>query len=308
MTQSRLWAFALIVCGLGIRPAAQEAQVLRTQVDIVRLDVTVTDRTGVFVEGLSQEDFEVLDNDRLQPITGFSSGHSPLTATFLLDMSDSMMPHTLRLGAAAGAFIDALKPGDRASVSSLMTVHPLRSDATALHHDLSRLTLGEGSMIWRSIERAAATIAGSQGRQAILLSTDGLDDGDLIRELHPQVRLTGSIASLIDPGMLDLSSKKAAGSGLESRAVQLYVVALEGARVTGELRKLAEDSGGRVVRVQRDDNLARVFETTVKELHLQYLLSYAAPERDGAVHAIKVRVKRPGLTVRSRRTYVAGKQ
>ena len=140
----------LVVLTMGFLvagPSLPLAQVIRSEVEAVRVDVTVTNRDGIFRSGLTADDFEVLDNGRIRILTGFSNTPSALNIVLMLDMSDSMMPHVRRLGAAATAFVQGLKEGDRAAIRSLHTPGILRSDIQSLHEDLSLLTLGERSSI-----------------------------------------------------------------------------------------------------------------------------------------------------------------
>jgi VWFA-related protein len=72
-----------------------------------------------------------------------------------------------------------------------------------------------------------------------------------------------------------------------------------------DLRELAVAGGGGYFELRSTDDLTSTFERVARELHSQYLLGFAAPELDGELHALEVRVKRPDLTVRARRTYLA---
>lgn len=73
-----------------------------------------------------------------------------------------------------------------------------------------------------------------------------------------------------------------------------------------DLRELADEGGGGYFELGSTDDLASTFERIAYELHSQYLLAFVAPELDGRPHQIEVRVKRPGVTVRARKGYVAG--
>jgi VWFA-related protein len=72
-----------------------------------------------------------------------------------------------------------------------------------------------------------------------------------------------------------------------------------------DLRELAIAGGGGYFELRSTDDLTSTFERVARELHSQYLLGFAPPELDGALHTLDVRVKRSDLTVRARRTYVA---
>jgi hypothetical protein len=71
------------------------------------------------------------------------------------------------------------------------------------------------------------------------------------------------------------------------------------------LRDLAEVSGGAYFEIDKPKNLASTFAGIAQELHQQYTLAYPMPARDGKLHRVEVQMKRPGLTVRVRRSYIA---
>lgn len=72
-----------------------------------------------------------------------------------------------------------------------------------------------------------------------------------------------------------------------------------------DLRELTEEGGGGYFELKSTDNLAATFERIAHELHSQYLLGFVTSGSDGRLHALDVRVRRPGLTVRARKSYVA---
>jgi VWFA-related protein len=72
-----------------------------------------------------------------------------------------------------------------------------------------------------------------------------------------------------------------------------------------ELRELAAEGGGGYFELRAGDDLRSTFSRVADELHHQYLLAFTATRLDNTVHRLDVRVRRPGLTVRARRTYLA---
>jgi hypothetical protein len=72
-----------------------------------------------------------------------------------------------------------------------------------------------------------------------------------------------------------------------------------------ELRTLADEGGGGYFELRGTDNLRSTFARVADELHHQYLLAFAAPVLDGEVHRLDVRVKKPRLTTRARKSYLA---
>lgn len=99
------------------------------------------------------------------------------------------------------------------------------------------------------------------------------------------------------------SSSAAADIGLNERVAQLPSVAsVETANLQSSLTALADDTGGRAILNANDlrTDLARMQE----DFATYYSLAYTPPHNgDGREHRIEVRVKRPGLRVRSRRSY-----
>ena len=81
-----------------------------------------------------------------------------------------------------------------------------------------------------------------------------------------------------------------------------------GCRPTGpdpSLRVLADAGGGGYFELTEAEDLRATFTRIADELHQQYLLGFVAPEHDGAVHQVEVRVARSGVHVRARSRYVA---
>jgi VWFA-related protein len=264
---------------------------IRSRVDAVRIDVSVINQNGSPQAGLVPADFEVFDNGRRQPLTVFSSDELSLSVVFVLDMSSSMAQHVSRSRAITNKLVQTLLPGDKAAIGSLTIPGTLREDPSALREDFARLPSVEVSRIWRSFQWAAKMAAGADARRAILMATDGLD-----------VEKT-----LLSLGVISVVSYSAttAAREIEDSSAQLYVITPGGISVPRNLRKLAENSGGRVLALKRDDELLAVWEGIAAKLRQQYLIAYSPPERDGRVHRIQVRVKRPGLKVRARRSYRA---
>lgn len=72
-----------------------------------------------------------------------------------------------------------------------------------------------------------------------------------------------------------------------------------------DLRELAAEGGGGYFELHRTDDLGATFARVAEELHRQYLLAFPATARDGRVHTLDVRVRREGMHVRARQSYVA---
>ncbi|MBP6716528.1 MAG: VWA domain-containing protein, partial [Acidobacteria bacterium] len=72
------------------------------------------------------------------------------------------------------------------------------------------------------------------------------------------------------------------------------------------LRKIADETGGGYTELLWTDDLDAGFRRVAEELHSQYVIGFTPEKVDGKVHKLDVRVNVPGLTVRTRKSYVAG--
>jgi hypothetical protein len=73
------------------------------------------------------------------------------------------------------------------------------------------------------------------------------------------------------------------------------------------LARVAEETGGGYLEIRFGENLSDAFARVADELHSQYLIGFAPPQRDGKKHDVEVRVSERGLKPRARRSYVAPK-
>jgi Ca-activated chloride channel family protein len=116
----------------------------------------------------------------------------------------------------------------------------------------------------------------------------------------------------------DTDSRVNSGEVLEQarqNEVMIYAVGLRSdyfngsrqvrTRPDGGLKRLAEETGGGYFELEKTAELAPTFTRVAQELHSQYVLGFTPALLDGKVHRLAVRAKRPGMTVRARRSYLA---
>jgi Ca-activated chloride channel family protein len=129
-----------------------------------------------------------------------------------------------------------------------------------------------------------------EGRRVVLVFTDGEDTasrtglGDVLTRARADDVMVYSI-------------------GLESE----YFDGLRMVRTRPDrsLRRLADETGGGYFELKKTSELASTFTRVAQELHSQYILGFEATQLDGKVHKVQVKVKRPGLSARARRSYLA---
>jgi Ca-activated chloride channel family protein len=257
---------------------------------IVSLFATVTDREQRLVPDLTREDFEVLDNDRTQPLVIFQSETQPINVVVMLDTSASMTLNLEFLKEAAEQFIIRLFPGDRAKVGAfndkIEVSTRFTGDRDDLNTEIRNLDFGNGTRLFDALAAGFDELKGIEGRRVVLVFTDGEDTSSRIRLGH----------------VLDRA---------RAEEVMVYAIGLESeflnqrSRPDRGLKRLAEETGGGYFELKRTNELAATFTRVAQELHSQYVLGFEATQLDGRVHRLQVRMKQPGMTARARRSYVA---
>jgi hypothetical protein len=89
----------------------------------------------------------------------------------------------------------------------------------------------------------------------------------------------------------------------------LYMIGMENAAaatpVDKDVSALLDETGGAHFNVAEKDDLGQTFTRVAEELRRQYLIGFEPPIVDGREHRLEVRVKKPGLRARARKSYVA---
>jgi VWFA-related protein len=293
-------------CGVGVSaPRAQTAQEpaprFRASADVVSVEVSVQ-RERRTVTGLQMADFEVLDNGTPQTITDVSYEKLPIDVTVVLDVSASVTGAVLNeLRRALHQLRSDLTARDRLRLLTFnMRVRRLvdfGEPATAIDRALSSLT-GEGSSaVFDSLAVALSGATPPGRRQLIVLFSDGQDsssisDADIVVDIAR--RTTPTVAAVLaSPERQRPASLLRTASTLSSLTV-------------GDLAdRIASETGGFVVGLKPGESLTSTFRRVLEQFRTSYVLYFTptGTDREGA-HALEVRVKRPNVDVRSRRSYV----
>lgn len=262
----------------------------------VSLFATVIDADNRLVPDLTEENFEVLDNEKPQKLTLFSNDPLPITVVVMLDTSASMTASIALLKQAAEQFLLRLLPDDKGAVGAFNDKIEIgagfTSDRDLLISHVKDLDYGNATRLWDGVAEAMDALRNISGRRVVLVFTDGEDT----------------------------SSRVGRGTVLErARAedVMIYAIGLEAdyfdgqrrvkTKPDGGLRRLADETGGGYFELKKTADLGPTFSRVAQELHSQYALAFEAQQLDGKVHKLAVRLKAPGapMTARARRSYVA---
>jgi len=282
----------------GLLTTSLIAQRIKVSTQTVPIYATVLDGQRRLVTDLQREDFEVYDNEKLQTLTTFVSETTPFTAVVMLDTSGSMTLNLDFVKMAAEEFLIRMLPEDRAKVGSFndkIKILPRDEPFTGNRDRLIRLLkedldFGYPTRLWDAVDESIAQMEVVEGRRVVLVFTDGDDS----------------------------ASKRGRDDVLErarEKDMMIYAVGLASEYFNGQskvrsrpdrgLRRVADETGGGYFELSKKDELGPTFTRVAQVLHSQYVMGFTPEVLDGKIHKLEVRVKRPGLTARSRRSYVA---
>jgi Ca-activated chloride channel homolog len=290
-----LAAALLVTAGaVGISAQPPQAPTFKSGTQIVSLFVTVADAQKRLVPDLTQGDFEILDNDKPQPIVYFDRSIHPINVVVMLDTSGSMTLTIDLLKRAAEQFLIRLLPDDKGRVGAfddkIQMNSRFTSDRDELVSSVKDLDFGNSTRLWDAIGASLDELRSIEGRRVVLVFTDG-DDTDS----------RTSLGSVIERARAD--------------ETMVYAIGLESSYSNGQrmvksrpdrgLKRLAEETGGGYFELDKASDLAPTFTHVAYELHSQYVMGFTPTQLDNRVHKLTVKMKQPGMTARARRSYVA---
>lgn len=275
----------------GAAGVAYSARVERVEIH-VRVEGPASDRVPA-----SPEAFTVMEEGRPQPVMAVERvSELPVAVGMVVDHSGSMIERLRRAREAAGEFIDGLieHPNDKAFLMAFADVPVLiqafTNDIERLQESFSLIRQGRFTELYDAIAAAAGRFAGVDGRRAVVVLTDGADQGS----------------------ELDLDQAIAAAQRAD---VAIYPVAVEVEprfiREWWVMRRLALETGGLFFGLGRRDDPADVYEAIAEDLRSQYRITYAPvrPGGSGEWRAVVVELaeglEEEDLEIRARPGYYA---
>src|SRR5467141_2063326 len=292
---------------------SQQPPVIRTQVSLVNLFVTVRDKSKRIVNDLKQEDFKILEDNQPQQIAFFSKEVTlPITLAMLLDTSGSEQYMLSSIQDAGSRFMErVLRKGDEALVMSFDSDVDLLSDFTDDRGQINRAihkaridTPSGGSIASNPGPIGSRQITGTAlydaiylacneklnteaGRKAIVIVTDAQDEGSKIR-LEEAIEAAQRTDTVIH--VIHVADPRFGGN-------------------SGVANKLAQETGGRMISVRSEKKLMEAFDQISEELRSQYTLGYYPTNsaQDGKFRKVKVETADHDLKVLTRKGYYAPK-
>ena len=292
----------LAAASAGAQAPPPQQPAFRAGVDLVSLNVTVTDRDSRYVTDIDVDRFQVYEDGALQDVSFFSRTQLPIALSLLMDTSASMTEKMETAQQAAVGFAERLRDQDLASVIDFDSRVDIRQGFTNSPDELAaairRTSAGGSTSLYNAIyialkelAKIAPATAGDIRREAIVVLSDGEDTSSLVDfdEVLELAKRSDTIIYSI---------------GLRSRDIRTRRGFREADFV---LRQLAQETGGRAFFPQRAEDLAAIYRQISDELSSQYTLGYTSknPLRDGRWRRLVVRVDRPDVAARTKQGYYA---
>jgi len=281
--------------GLKARPGSM----IKMNVDLVLVPVTVTDPMNRLVTGLEQEDFKVYENNGEQRIKSFAAEDAPVSIGIIFDLSGSMTSKLIRARESILQFIKTANPQDEFFVIGFNDRPELIEDFTGSVEDiearLATVRSGHRTALLDAIYYGVAKMKDARHeRKALLVVSDGGDNRSRYTEGEVKSQVRESDVEIYSIGIFDPYAATP-----EERTGPLL------------LNDLCEETGGRMFRVDDLSEMGDIAEKISTELRNQYVIGYAPKDlhRDGKWRKVKVKLNPPQglppLTVHARTGYYA---
>ena len=303
-----LAAAAAISSALIVAPAHSSAQgqgspAFRAGVDLVSLNVTVTEGAGPrFVTDLETSDFNVFEEGVKQDVTFFNKTNLPVALAVLLDTSASMENKLPTAQEAAVGFARRLRPQDLAEVldfdSRVVVLQNFTANAGELETAIRRTSAGGSTSLYNAVyialkdlKKIVAKNVEEIRRQAIVILSDGEDTSSLL----PFEEVL-DLAKRSETAVYAIGLRETDGGNSRGFKEAEFV-----------LRQFAQETGGRAFFPKQLADLSGVYAQISDELSSQYTVGYTSknPKRDGSWRRVVVRVNRQNLVARTKQGYFA---
>jgi Ca-activated chloride channel family protein len=297
-----LSAAALVAAAVLAADAQQPPQPsFRTGVELVSLNVTVTEGVSRYVTDLEAKDFNVFEDGVKQEVTFFTRAHQPIALSLLLDTSASMESRLETAQEAAVGFARTLRQQDLAEVidfdSRTTVLQAFTNDAARLEQAIRKTSAGGSTSMYNAIyialknlKKVIATSAEDVRRQAVVIMSDGEDTSSLLPFEEVLDLAKRSETAIFSIG---LRSGEGAGASRGFREAEFV------------LRQLSQETGGRTFFPNSVTELPAIYKQIADELSSQYTIGYSSrnAKRDGAWRRVVVRIDRPGVAARTKQGY-----
>lgn len=290
------------------RPKKDEAMpnyTLHVNVPLVTLDVGVLTKEGMFVPGLKQDNFRVLEDGVPQKISGFNQTQAPITAVMLVEFSKNFYDFQYDSIYASSVFATTLKKEDWIALITYDLKEHILTDFTQDKREIYdglrslQFAMSAESNLFDALYDTVDRLEGVEGRKYIILISSGIDTFSK----HNLDQTLKKIQNSKDIAIYAVSTGKALRTYAESHGLMQYLC---GMRMTmncemdylqadNEMKNFAKMTGGKYYAPLFQGSFRDVFGDIAQTIRNQYSLAYhpTNPAQDGSFRKIKVELVGP---------------
>ncbi len=289
----------------------QEGYKIGVEVNLVTVPVTIRRPGGGFVKSLPQSAFRVTEDGEDQEILTFAQEGVPTRIAIVLDISGSVNQEWGTIKYATRKFIDNLKPEDQFALVTFNTEIRLKMDwghqTDRVDHVLSSIFCKDNTNLWDAIWVVSNDVfKGIKEKKAMIIMSDGLDNNSSVSygdALEAAVRSEAAVyvVSKTQAVKESIMSQMASAGYYNGISQEVFMQA------DLALRKLAYETGGRVLYPNTFGQLDNIYAEVDEELRNQYTIGYVSTNqiKDGSYRKIQVAVNAPDVVVSARPGYYA---
>jgi Ca-activated chloride channel family protein len=279
-------------------------QPFRVGVELVSLNVIVSDASGHYVTDLEPENFSVFEDGVKQDVSFFNKTNLPIALCVLLDTSASMDTKLQTAQEAAIGFAKRMREQDLTEVidfdSRVVVLQPFTNRAGELEQAIRRTSAGGSTSLYNAVyialkdlKKVMAKNVDEIRRQAIVVLSDGEDTSSLLPFEEVLDLAKRSETAIYTIGLRSSENASTASKGFREAEFVL--------------RQLSQQTGGRAFFPNHVNELAGVYGQISDELSSQYTIGYSSknPKRDGSWRRVVVRIDRPSTSARTKQGYFA---
>jgi VWFA-related protein len=313
----------LVLCSFislqAVPQAAPEQQpTFSVSVDLVKIPLSVFDEKGALVHDLRPGDFRVFEDGVRQEIRSVGVDHNPVSVVLLLDTSATVEQELKAIKQAAEDFAGALSPEDRISIitfdDEVKLIQDWTSDKKQVRRALRKLDSGLRTALYDAMFMAAEEqLKGIEGRKAIILLTDGLNNQSSVSFHDAKLAITQSQTTLYVVSKTAIVRQAASKQRRVIWLNDIYRRMFGDSnyideffkRIERQMTDLAESTGGRCFYPINYDQIPGAYADVAHDLKSKYYLTYVSNQQKArnSYHRIELDYLLPSSKLNYRQGY-----
>jgi VWFA-related protein len=277
---------------------------LKVNVPLVTLDVGVLTKDGVFVPGLKEQNFRVLEDGVPQKISGFNQTQAPITAVILMEFANNFYPFEYDSLYASSVFASSLKKEDWIALVTFDIREHILADFTQdkreIYEGLRSLqfAMSQESNLFDALYDTVDRLEGVEGRKYIILIASGRDTFSK----HTLDQTLKKVQNSKDIAIYSVSTGQALREYLESHGgsnilcpITSFSCRTEFLQADNQMKSFAKMTGGKYYAPLFQAQFREIFSDIGQTIRNQYSLAYhpTNPAQDGSYRKIKVELVGP---------------